>query len=135
MYAVRPSTDFPDLPQPSADMNVLQRDFLQFGYCLVKDAMSEAEVAEATERLLDQAEAERAAKVAQVTPGGANTRTPDALHGGTGGRQLVSNLPSKGAVWRKIATNETHNGDLVGKLMESVLGAILRPFSGDFTAR
>ena len=88
---------------------MLQKDFLKWGYCLVKDALSPEEVAEATERLLDQAEAEQMAKVAQMGTGEAS-------------RQLVSNLSSKGDIFRTIATYESHNGPIVGALMESILG-------------
>ena len=115
-YSVRPSTDFPELPRPSADMAVLQRDFIEFGYCLVADALSAAEVARATAQLLDQAEAEGAAKVAQL--GGEST---DGIEW-AGRRQLVSNLTSKGDIWRRIATNETNNGALVEKLVVSAVG-------------
>ena len=115
-YSVRPSTDFPDLPQPSTDLATLQRDFIKFGYCLVKDALSQEEVEQATERLLDQAEAERTCKVAQM---GARKNNGEAWGGS---RQLVSNLSSKGDIWRKIATYESNNGHLVGELMHSILG-------------
>jgi ectoine hydroxylase-related dioxygenase (phytanoyl-CoA dioxygenase family) len=115
-YAVTPSTDYPELPQPSSDMAVLTRDFLKWGYCLVKDALDEQEVAEATERLVDQAAAERAAKVAQMGSRKNNS------HDWGGSRQLVSNLPSKGDIWRKVATYETHNGALVEDLIQNILG-------------
>ena len=55
---VRPSSDFPELPQPSTDLKVLQKDFMKYGYCLVKDALSKEEIEIAKARLLDQAEAE-----------------------------------------------------------------------------
>ena len=122
LYSVRPSSDFPELPQPSTDMEVLQTNFLRWGYCLVQDALSADEIAAATERLLDQAEAERMAKVATLTPAGANTRTDVRLFGSSGNRQLVSNLASKGEIWRTIATYESHNGHIVGDLMHSILG-------------
>jgi len=115
-YSVRSSADFPELPQPSTDMEVLTRDFLKWGYCLVKDALNADEVAEAKERLLDQAEAERTAKVAQM---GARANN-DKDWGGS--RQLVSNLPSKGEIWRKICTYGTHNGPIVEELMQNILG-------------
>lgn len=115
-YSVRPSTDFPELPQPSTDMAILTRDFLKWGYCLVKDALDANEVAEAKERLLDQAEAERTAKVAQMGSRKHNNRDWG------GSRQLVSNLASKGEIWRKICTYETHNGAIVEALIQNALG-------------
>lgn len=115
-YSVRPSTDFPELPQPSDDLEILQRDFLRWGYCLVKDALDKNEVARATDRLLDQAEAERTAKVAQM--GARQNNGPS----WTGSRQLVSNLASKGEVWRDIATYQTHNGALIEAILTAALG-------------
>ena len=56
-----PSTDRPELPQPTADEAQLERDFLKWGYCLVADAMSPEQVGVAAERLWDQASAEVAA--------------------------------------------------------------------------
>ena len=125
-YSVRPSSDFPQLPQPSTDLDVLQRDFLKWGYCLVKDALSPEEVAEATARLLDQSQAEQTAKVAQMAARNPTATTKvdrgSVVVSGAGSRQLVSNLISKGDIWRKIATYESHNGPTVGALMESILG-------------
>uniref|UniRef100_A0A7S0FZQ7 Phytanoyl-CoA dioxygenase family protein n=1 Tax=Pyrodinium bahamense TaxID=73915 RepID=A0A7S0FZQ7_9DINO len=113
---VSPSTDFSDLPKPSTDLEVLQCDFMRWGYCLVADALSPEELAAATERLLDQAEAERAARVAQMGSHDANG-VPWA-----GSRQLVSNLASKGRIFRQIAAFETRGGPLIEQLMTRILG-------------
>lgn len=113
---VRPSSDFPELPQPSTDLAVLQRDFMRWGYCLVKDALSPGEIEAAKARLLDQAEAEKAAKVAQM--GGRDTNDRP----WAGSRQMVSNLASEGDIFRSIATFETQNGPIIEKLMTRMLG-------------
>uniref|UniRef100_A0A7S1Q9Q7 Phytanoyl-CoA dioxygenase family protein n=1 Tax=Alexandrium catenella TaxID=2925 RepID=A0A7S1Q9Q7_ALECA len=113
---VRPSSDFADLPQPSTDLQVLQRDFMRWGYCLVKDALSHEEVEAAKARLLDQAEAERAAGVAQMGSRKENGQP------WVGARQLVSNLASKGDIFRSIATFETKQGTIIEELMSRMLG-------------
>ena len=56
-----PSSERPELPQPTADEAQLERDFLKWGYCLVAEAMSREQVDVAAERLWDQASAEVAA--------------------------------------------------------------------------
>jgi len=113
---VSPSTDFPELPAPSRDLGVLQRDFMRWGYCLVRDALSPGELEAARARLLDQAEAERAARVALMGGRGSNG-TPWA-----GSRQLVSNLASKGRIFRAIASFEVQGGAIVEELMRRILG-------------
>lgn len=57
---IRPTTDFPELPQPTRDDAQLQADFIRWGYCLVADALSEEQIRAQIDRLLDQAAAERA---------------------------------------------------------------------------
>lgn len=64
---IRPSSDFPELPAPTADQAQLEADFMRWGYCVVADAMDQAQIALQTERLLDQAEAEKAAGIAHLS--------------------------------------------------------------------
>mmetsp|Transcript_41271 Transcript_41271/g.119363 ORF Transcript_41271/g.119363 Transcript_41271/m.119363 type:complete len:375 (+) Transcript_41271:104-1228(+) len=113
---VSPSSDFPDLPRPSTDLEALQRDFMRWGYCLVEGALSPSEVEAARQRLVDQAEAEKAAKVAQMG-GRESNGTPWA-----GSRQMVSNLASKGQIFRDIATFEVQGGKIIEELMTCILG-------------
>ncbi len=61
-----------DLPQPSKDINRLRSDLLRWGYCKVADALSVEQVATMRERVMEQAEGERLAGIAQRTPSGQN---------------------------------------------------------------
>ena len=61
-----------DLPQPSRDIHQLRRDLLRWGYCKVADALSAEQIATMRERVLQQAEGERLAGIAQRTPSGQN---------------------------------------------------------------
>ena len=61
-----------DLPQPSKDINRLRSDLLRWGYCKVADALSAEQVATMRERVMEQAEGERLAGIAQRTPSGQN---------------------------------------------------------------
>ena len=61
-----------DLPQPSKDIFQLRQDLQQWGYCKVADAMSAEQVATLRQRVLEQAEGERLAGIAQKTPSGQN---------------------------------------------------------------
>ena len=49
-----------DLPQETKDLDRLRRDFVRWGYCKVEAALSPAQVAAVQERVLAQAEGERA---------------------------------------------------------------------------
>ena len=61
-----------DLPQPSRDIDQLRSDLLRWGYCKVANALSADQVAIMRERVLEQAEGERLAGIAQRTPSGQN---------------------------------------------------------------
>ena len=61
-----------DLPQPSRDIDQLRSDLLRWGYCKVANALSAEQVAIMRERVLEQAEGERLAGIAQRTPSGQN---------------------------------------------------------------
>lgn len=108
---IRPSTDFLELPVPTKDRAQLEADFVRWGYCLVADAMSPEQVQAQVDRLLDQAEAERAAKVAHMS------------HRGTA--QLVFNLLPKGQVFRDLVALEAsavQEAGLVEELLAKILG-------------
>ncbi len=60
------------LPQATRDIDQLRRDMLTWGYCKIADALSAAQVKVMRERVLDQAEGERRAGIAQKTPSGQN---------------------------------------------------------------
>jgi ectoine hydroxylase-related dioxygenase (phytanoyl-CoA dioxygenase family) len=61
-----------DLPQPSKDIRRLRADLLNGGYCKVEDALSAEQVATLRQRVLEQAEGEQLAGIAQRTPSGQN---------------------------------------------------------------
>jgi len=61
-----------DLPRPSKDIEQLRNDMLTWGYCKVEDALSVEQVEVLRQRVLEQAEGERLAGIAQKTPSGQN---------------------------------------------------------------
>ena len=109
---IRDSSHFDYLPKPSADESQLEADFVRWGYCLVADAMSPAQVRAQVARLTEQAAAEREAGVATMT-----SRHDRA--------QLVSNLVLKGAVFRDVVAFEesaAQKGPLVDRLLTKIMG-------------
>ncbi|MEQ8860968.1 MAG: phytanoyl-CoA dioxygenase family protein [Pseudomonadales bacterium] len=57
-----------DLPAPSKRLDVLRRDFLRWGYCLIEDGVSASQCRRLRERVAEQAEAERALGIAHLSP-------------------------------------------------------------------
>ena len=109
---VRNSRDFDYLPKETTDEARLEADFVRWGYCVVKDAMSPRQVAAQLERLSDQAAAERRANAATIT--GRNETA-----------QLVANLVLKGAVFRdavEFKESAAQRGPLVDRLLTKVMG-------------
>ena len=109
---IRNSTDFDYLPTPSADEAQLEADFVRWGYCLVADAMSPAQVAAQRERLVEQAAAETKDNAALMT----------SRHGRA---QLVNNLVLKGAVFRDAVEFKecaAQRGPLVDRLLTKIMG-------------
>ena len=109
---IRNSSDFGDLPRPSADEAQLEADFVRWGYCLVADAMSAEQVRAQLDRLVEQAEAERRLDSAKMT-------------GRNGTAQLVANMVLKGAVFRdavEFKANAAQRGPLVDRLLTKVMG-------------
>ncbi len=51
-----------NLPTWTRDAGTMKRDIDEHGYCLVKEALTPEQLAEARERLSEQAEAERKAE-------------------------------------------------------------------------
>jgi len=109
---IRPSSDFPELPVATRDMARLEADFMRWGYCLVAEALSPGQVRAQVDRLVDQADAERAAGVAHLSH--------------RGSAQLIFNMMSKGQAFRDLAALEpvaAVGGPLVETLLEKILGA------------
>ena len=61
-----------DLPIATKDIKRLRCDMLKWGYCKIEDAVSDNQVAIIRQRVLEQAEGERLAGIAQKTPSGQN---------------------------------------------------------------
>ena len=109
---IRNSSAVECLPQPSADQAQLEADFVRWGYCLVADAMSPAQVQAQLSRLKEQAAAER--KLGKAIETSANAQA-----------QLVANLVLKGAVFRdavEFKESAAQRGPLVDRLLTKVMG-------------
>lgn len=61
-----------DLPKATKDIKRLRSDMLKWGYCKIENALSDHQVAIVRQRVLEQAEGERLAGIAQKTPSGQN---------------------------------------------------------------
>lgn len=61
-----------DLPVATKDINRLRSDMVNWGYCLIDEAISQEQIAHIKQRVLDQAEGEKRAGIAQKTPSGQN---------------------------------------------------------------
>ena len=92
-----------NLPTWTRDAGTMKRDIDEHGYCLVKEALTPEQLAEARERLSEQAEAERKAGVGFFYDG----RIPGDLgtfpEPKTGNSQLVFFLANKGRIFREMA--------------------------------
>ena len=109
---IRNSSEFEYLPRPSDDEAQLEADFVRWGYCLVKDAMSPEQVRAQVDRLVEQAEAEK-----HIEAGIMTSRNETA--------QLVNNLVLKGAVFRdavEFKESAAQRGPLVDRLLTKVMG-------------
>ena len=93
-----------ELPEATTDMTVLKRDLHRFGYCLVRDALEPELLAAASQRLREQADAERARDIEFKNPGHLDN-------------QWVNMLINKGVVFEKLVTNPIGT-----TLIEAVLG-------------
>ena len=109
---IRNSSDIDCLPRPTADEGQLEADFVRWGYCLVADAMTPAQVRAQVDRLAEQAAAERQLGKATMTSSGERA-------------QLVANLVLKGAVFRdavEFKESAAQRGPLVDRLLAKVMG-------------
>ena len=106
------SNDIEYLPSPCTDEVQLEADFVRWGYCIVKDAMSPKQVQAQLDRLIDQAEAERKLKAGIMTSRGERA-------------QLVNNMVLKGAVFRdavEFKESAAIRGPLVDSLLTKAMG-------------
>jgi ectoine hydroxylase-related dioxygenase (phytanoyl-CoA dioxygenase family) len=94
-----------DLPRASKNIEQLRSDMLTWGYCKIEDALSASQVAVIHQRVLEQAEGEKLAGIAQKTPSGQNInccvnkglcfeglieQRPDVVQGGPLVEQIVT---------------------------------------------
>lgn len=86
------------LPEVTTDLDQARRDLETCGLCLVGDALSEAEIAEARQRLVEQAAGEAAAGISYHDGGDADGEAAQP-------NQRVWNLINKGEVFRRIAVS------------------------------
>ncbi len=59
---------FDDMPRETKDINQARRDLHKYGFCLIEDAMSEAQCSFMRNRLEEQAQAERECGLADMSP-------------------------------------------------------------------
>jgi ectoine hydroxylase-related dioxygenase (phytanoyl-CoA dioxygenase family) len=101
-----------DLPQPTKDIEQLRSDMVKWGYCKIQDAIAAKQVQVLSDRVLEQAEGERLAGIAQKTQSGQNINCcvnkgrcfealieqhPDVVQGGPMVEQLLTE--SMGPDW------------------------------------
>ena len=109
---IRNSDEFDYLPRPQSDQAALEADFVRWGYCLVKDAMSPEQINAQVERMVEQAEAERQLESAIMTSKKSTA-------------QLVNNLVLKGQIFRdavEFKPSAAQNGELVDRLLTKIMG-------------
>ena len=109
---IRNSDEFDDLPRPQSDQEALEADFVRWGYCLVKDAMSSEQVKAQVERMTEQADAERQLDSALMTSKKSTA-------------QLVNNLVLKGQIFRdavEFKPSAAQKGELVDRLLTKIMG-------------
>lgn len=109
---IRNSSDFDYLPKPSDQEAELEADFVRWGYCLVKDAMSPEQIQQQLDRLIEQAQAEK--QIHKLIPTSRNARA-----------ELVNNLVLKGQVFRdavEFKESAAQGGPLVDRLLTKIMG-------------
>ena len=97
------------LPQPTKNIIQLRADFLQWGYCLIEDALSTEQCQAFLARLLEQAEGERQAGIDQQTPTG----------------QYINTLINKGPMFAGCIEQDpqfVQAGPLIEQLLNESLG-------------
>jgi ectoine hydroxylase-related dioxygenase (phytanoyl-CoA dioxygenase family) len=114
-----------DLPAPTYAIDQLRKDLREWGYCLIKDAMSPDQCERFRSRLMEQAEGERLAGIAQPTPSGQYVNTlinkgkifaacieqnPEAVQGGPVIEQLLDETLGKGWICHSFLANGADPG-------------------------
>ena len=114
-----------DLPKPTKDISQIREDFLEWGFALIEDAMSEEQTNRFLKRLLEQAEGEKLAKVENITPSGQYVNTlinkgevfalcieqsPEAVQAGALIEQLLNESLGKGWICHSFLANGSDPG-------------------------
>ena len=114
-----------DLPKPTKDISQIREDFLEWGFALIEDAMSEEQTNRFLKRLLEQAEGEKLAKVENITPSGQYVNTlinkgkvfamcieqnPEAVQAGPLIEQLLNESLGKGWICHSFLANGSDPG-------------------------
>ena len=114
-----------DLPKPTKDISQIREDFLEWGFALIEDAMSEEQTNRFLKRLLEQAEGEKLAKVDNITPSGQYVNTlinkgkvfamcieqnPEAVQAGPLIEQLLNESLGKGWICHSFLANGSDPG-------------------------
>lgn len=99
-----------DLPIATKDIQRLRSDMVMWGYCKIEHALSDEQVAGIRKRVLEQAEGERLAGIAQKTPSGQNINC--CVNKGRCFEELLEQHPSR-----------VQGGPLVEQVVTEALGA------------
>ena len=97
------------LPAPTKDIAQLRRDFYEWGYCLIEEALSAAQNERIYRRVREQAQAERDMKIAYLSQA----------------QQNLWSLVNKGDVFVQCMTHDTsaiQAGLLIEQLLDEMLG-------------
>jgi ectoine hydroxylase-related dioxygenase (phytanoyl-CoA dioxygenase family) len=97
------------LPTPTKDIAQLRRDFYEWGYCLIEEALSAAQNERIYRRVIEQAQAERDLKIAYLDQA----------------QQNLWSLVNKGDVFVQCMTHDTsaiQAGLLIEQLLDEMLG-------------
>ncbi len=128
-----------DLPSPTKDISRLRDDLLLWGYCMVEDAVSDAQVEAIRTRVEEQAEGERLAGIAQKTPSGQNINScinkgtcfeglielhPNVIQGGALIEQLVTELLGSGWICNSLVAAIATQGGVPQALHQDQIAAL-----------
>lgn len=107
------------LPRPTSDIRQLRRDLVDWGYCLVSNALSESQLKAVRSRVYEQADGEIKAGVAYwgASPPPPGKAVPPV--------QLVHSLLNKGDVFRGVVEYDpqfVQGGPVIEQLIKEVLG-------------
>ena len=106
-----------ELPAPTSDVEQAKRDITEFGYCIIREAITAERAAEVRQRLAEQAQAEREQGLKRLSQ----------VQDDQGINQWIPTLINKGAVLVELLANP-----LVVPVAEHLLGP--EPLLSDFAA-